>query len=157
MALQDRRLTGSVDSGDKVQTLAEVAMSTSASQVVTAGTPVKAAGTTGAVVTSQGLTTTMNTGKITYDGPTGLFVVFAQVSITGLNENFSNPITYLALNGSIIAATRMQKATNRAKELGSNSFQWLLELKKDDFLEVFIDVDASDTMTVERMVLTLLG
>ncbi len=156
MGYVDPRMTPGTDTNDKIICLAEIAMSTPAGVAITAGVPVKIGGTTAGVFETFGIAKTTQ-GRITYEGPKGEFLVMAQVALRAVSVNNANPIIYLAKNGSIIAATRMQKTTNRSNESGSQSLNWELELDKGDFIELWMDVAISETMSGETMVLTLLG
>jgi len=156
MAIEDPRLATGTDTNDKIICLAEVAMSTPAGVAVTSGTPVKIAGTTAGVFETNGLAVTSQ-GRITYKGPPGTFLVVAQAGLSASSDNNANPILYLAKNGTFIPGTRMRKTTNRSNETGSQSLNWNIELERDDYIELFVDADTSDTITAETMILSLIG
>lgn len=126
-----------------------------ASVITTAGTPVKVAGTF--VVGDISGFTADTTGKIT-ETESGItrHVINAIVSLTAASGTNHQCSIYIALNGSVIATTRMTNTISAGLSRSMATFA-NIEISNGDYLEIYVSNDSTtDDLIVSRAVLGVL-
>ena len=112
------------------------------------GTPVKVAGTF--TIIRESHFTGNSAGKIIYNGERGLALpVDVQVTVEPATGNNKDISVYLAVNGTVVAAT---KRTTRADNNNPKniSIPWQIDFVKDKFIEIFV---ANETDTIDVTVI----
>lgn len=125
------------------------------SVITTAGTPVKVAGTF--VVGDVSGFTADTTGKIT-ETESGItrHVINAIVSLTATSGTNHQCSIYIALNGSVIATTRMTNTISAGLSRSMATFA-NIEVSNGDYLEIYVSNDSTtDDLIVSRAVLGVL-
>ena len=125
------------------------------SVITTAGTPVKVAGTF--VVGDVSGFTADTTGKITEtESGTTRHVINAILSLTAASGTNHQCSIYIALNGSVIAITRMTNTITAGLSRSMATFA-NIELTTNDYLEIYVSNDSTtDNLIVSRAVLGVL-
>lgn len=122
--------------------------------VITAATPLKIAGTTTANAINQKFTHTSN--RETYTGAINRnFKVTATVSVTSASANDQIGF-YVAKNGTVLTESEMYVTTNASARAESVTIQTLVSLVTNDYIEIWVenDTDASDvTVTFLNVVI----
>ena len=125
------------------------------SVITTAGTPVKVAGTF--VVGDISGFTADTTGKITEtESGTTRHVINAILSLTAASGTNHQCSIYIALNGSVIATTRMTNTITAGLSRSMATFA-NIELTTNDYIEIYVSNDSTtDNLIVSRAVLGVL-
>ena len=126
-----------------------------ASVITVAGTPVKVAGTF--VVGDVSGFTADTTGRIT-ETESGItrHVINAIVSLTASSGTNHQCSIYIALNGSVIATTRMTNTISSGLSRSMATFA-NIEIANGDYLEIYVSNDSTtDSLIVSRAVLGVL-
>ena len=125
------------------------------SVIATAGTPVKVAGTF--VVGDVSGFTADTTGKITEtESGTTRHVINAILSMTAASGTNHQCSIYIALNGSVIATTRMTNTITAGLSRSMATFA-NIELTTNDYIEIYVSNDSTtDNLIVSRAVLGVL-
>lgn len=125
------------------------------SVITTAGTPVKVAGTF--VVGDVSGFTADTTGKVTEtESGTTRHVINAIVSLTAASGTNHQCSIYIALNGSVIATTRMTNTITAGLSRSMATFA-NIEVTTNDYLEIYVSNDSTtDNLIVSRAVLGVL-
>jgi hypothetical protein len=129
-----------------------------ASAAITAGTPIEIGGTATAGDSSSDFTiATATGGRATYTGTlTKRFRVTARVSATSTKGNEVMSI-FIAEGGAALAKSETERKIGTGSDVGSVSTSAIVELATNEFVEVFVDLNAStsDTITAEKCVLVI--
>ncbi|GAH05979.1 unnamed protein product [marine sediment metagenome] len=127
--------------------------STPASTTLSAGTPVKAAGTT----------TTMQLGDFTHSGSNRL--TYTGVTARVFNVAFAGSVTkgsggstlaemYLYKNGTLIPGADVLRLIANASDEGAAAVMCQVSLTTNDYVELWIETDTGDDLTIEAGVLS---
>ena len=125
------------------------------SVISTAGTPVKVGGTF--VVGDVSGFTADTTGKITEaESGTTRHVINAIISMTAASGTNHQCSIYIALNGAVVATTRMTNTITAGLSRSMATFA-NIELTTNDYLEIYVSNDSTtDNLIVSRAVLGVL-
>jgi hypothetical protein len=124
-------------------------VSGSAVTAIVSGTEMKIAGTTTAGGCLQGFTHSNN--RLTYSmSKTRWFHVNAFISMTSGTNNVTFSF-YMAKNGAIISPSKIRRKLGTGADVGSITLQANIELATDDYLEVWVDADVNNNLTVSEM------
>jgi len=132
--------------------LVSLQANSTATTISVAGTAVIVAGTW--VVQKSGVGSATTSGRITYTGSANQELVLdASLSIKTASASAQNVSVYLAKNGTIIAASRINAETDNTMEKNI-SVSWIETAAQNDYFEVFVANDTStDNLIVSRAVL----
>jgi len=132
-----------------------------ATTIGTAGTFVKAEGTTTALSLTSGMTMP-STNRIQYDAAAaglpdkvGMINVSCSMTCASSNQNIS---LALAKNGTVIAATTINRFVSTGSDEGAVSITASVEMSSTDYVEVWITNNTSTgSVTLTKMVFTARG
>ncbi len=128
-------------------------VSTPAGTANSSGTPVKVAGTTTALLLS-GMTMPTNNRLQNNSGVARRVLVIATLSAESDTSNVDLSM-FLYKTGSQEAASETLRKIATMNDVGSMSVSFPIELDDGDYVEVWIDTDASDpSITANKMVVT---
>jgi len=132
--------------------LVSLQANSTATTISVAGTAVIVAGTW--VVQKSGVGSATTSGRITYTGSANQELVLdASLSIKTASASAQNVSVYLAKNGTIIAASRINAETDNTMEKNI-SVSWIETAAQNNYFEVFVANDTStDNLIVSRAVL----
>lgn len=124
--------------------------------ISTQNTPVKALGTTTAGDALRDFTHTAN--RLTYTGvPDREFIVIVALSLTAAQNNQILAF-HLAKNGSVIAASEIQRKAAIGNDIGAASVMVEIDLSQNDYIELWVENKSGDTnLTIELMNLEIRG
>ena len=124
-------------------------VSGSAVTAIVSGTEIKIAGTTTAGGCIHGFDHSNN--RLTYIGEdTRWFHFNAYMSMTSGTNNVTFSF-YVAQNGSIIPMSKMRRKIGTGSDVGALTLQANIQLATDDYIEVWVDADGNNNLTVSEM------
>ncbi len=125
-------------------------VSSSAATTITAGTPIKVAGTTTADASFLNDFTHTN-NKLVYTGTqTMYFHMEAYISMISSVNNVVIKM-YIAKNGTAISASEIQRKIGTGADVGAANVQANFQLSTNDYVEVFVDSDVNTNFTANKM------
>jgi len=132
--------------------------STPASTTLGAATPALASGTTTEIGT--GVNTTISaTNRVTYDGAASdrLFLATISISMTKGAGGSTVGSVILYKNGSAVTGARIDRDIANANDEGAVSLSTVVSLTGTDYLEIWVESDTGDDITIESGGLTIIG
>ena len=130
-------------------TFAGTYFSTPAETTLVAATPAKAAGTTTFSTLSQGFTQTAN-NRVQLDAgqTTRTYRVTANLAVSKAGGGATEGSFYIAKNGTVDAASKMIRTLANTSDVGSIIVTGIEELAAGDYIEVWLETDTGDNLTV---------
>ena len=124
--------------------------STPAETTMVANTPIKAAGTTTFSSLSQGFTQTAN-NRIQLDAgqTTRTYRCTANIAVSKAGGGATNGTFYIAKNGVVDTDTAMIRTLANTADIGSIIVIGMEELAAGDYIELWIETDTGDNLTIE--------
>ena len=143
---------GNTIADTRTSSLATLQGNSAATVIATAGTPVLIAGVWVAGVSSQMTATT--SGRITYNGSKGITATIAgQVSIEPVSGSVINLFVQLALNGTVVAASKVTGNATSGKKT-SITLSYAQALVSTDYIELYVsNVDSTVNLLVSSAIL----
>lgn len=131
-------------------TFAGAFFSTPAETTMVANTPIKAAGTTTLSLLSQGFTQTAN-NRLQLDAgqATRTYRCTANIAVSKAGGGATNGSFYIAKNGTIDTDTAMIRTLANTADVGSIIVIGMEELAAGDYIELWIETDTGDNLTIE--------
>jgi len=128
--------------------------SAAATTVTTSGTPVKVAGTTTAGDLKDFSMPTDN--RLVFNGTsTKMCKIDIFVSATQSVNSTRWTEWSIAKNGTVIAATKIQRDHSNNTDRGASAIGALISMDPDDYLEIYVDHETSgSTATAHQMIVT---
>lgn len=127
--------------------------STPAETILTADTAIKAAGATTTMQLADFMHTVDN--RLTYDDAiTRIFEVNFSGSVTKGTGSRSITVSYLYKNGVAIPGAVIGRAVPNASDEGAFAVNCQVSLSSGDYIELWIESDTGDDLTIERGVLS---
>lgn len=124
-----------------------LAVTATAGTVVTAGTPILLAGTT-----TLGLATNVSMPsnmRLRNDAPTTMrFHVTADISMTTAANNVVASF-WIYKNGVQEAGSLQKRKIGTGTDVGSLGLNWVVDLAPTDYVEIYVDLDTSTTLTAD--------
>lgn len=131
-------------------TFAGTFFSTPAETTLAANTPAKAAGTTTFSSLSYGFTQTAN-NRVQLDAgqATRAYRVTANIAVTKAGGGATNGSFYIAKNGTVDTDSKMIRTLANTSDVGSIIVMGVVELAAGDYVELWIETDTGDNLTIE--------
>ena len=128
--------------------------STPAATTLAAATPAKASGTT----TSQALTafTMPSNNRLTYTGTvTRHFHVGVNAGVTKAGGGATVGTMSIAKNGTVETGSKVTVTIQNTSDKQHMSTIWALDLATNDYIEVFLESDTGDDITIETSTVSI--
>lgn len=124
---------------------------TTAGTTTVADTPKKAAGIT---IGANCFGFSHKDNRLTYEGHVGR-TFLASVSFSISSSGATNTTMYIAKNGVVFPLAGIQRKIGTGGDIGAVSVTLLGKLKKGDYIELWVETDDGDTLTIENGVMTV--